>query len=138
MFKKISLCMSLLVVTAVQAEESLLTQACQISQDTAQTKKLVILDTAKASEATAVIVTIVRNEAVSDEVWGKALEFGKTVYGTPKMQDDTTVKFIVERGIMSVDTWFNVLSQVEAIFVAVRSTVEGYTENNARVTIELQ
>jgi hypothetical protein len=128
---------SLLIVTAASAEESLLIQVCQWPQNTAQTIKLVILDNDKAGEATMVTVTIARDVAVSDEEWVKMLAFVQTVYGTPIMQDNTTVKFIFERHDMSVDAWFNLLSNVEAIFVAVRSMVEGCTKNNACVTIEL-
>jgi hypothetical protein len=137
MFTKTFLCASLLAVTATHAEESFLTQACKMIQNTGQITKLVILDTDKAGEATVVTVTISREIAEADEKWEKMLEFGKTVYGTPKVQDDTTVKFVFERRDMSADVWRNFLSAVEGIFVALRSTVEGYTNNTARVTVEL-
>ena len=137
MFKKIYLFAGLLAATAAHAEESLLMQVCQMAQNTAQNSTLVVLDNDKAGEATTVTVTIARNVAVSDEEWGKMREYATIVYGTPAIQDDNTVEFIFERRDMSADVWFDLLSNVEAIFVAVRSTVEGCTKNNACVTIEL-
>lgn len=135
--KKLTLGLLLATAAGAQAEESLLMQACQSSQNTLQTAKLVVLDNDKAAEATIVTVAIVRDAAVSGEEWGKMIDFANIVYGTPAMQDENTVKYIFERGDMSADGWFNLLSNVEAIFVAVRSTVEGYTKNNASVTVEL-
>jgi hypothetical protein len=131
--KKLTLGLLLVTVSGMYGEESLLTLACQSVHNTEETTKLVIFDIDKAHEATVVTVTIVRDSAVSDEDWIRMFDFAKLVYGEPTMQEDGMVKFSFERGEMSADAWFNLLSNLEQTFVAVRSTVEG----SASVTVEL-
>ena len=133
--KQLALSLLLIGASWLNADECLLTQACMSSNHTEQNGSLAILDAAKAREAATVTVTITRGN-VAEEEWGKMIAFATIVYGAPTLQEENTVKFAFERGDKSADEWFNLLSNLEAIFVAVRSTVQECTENNAQVTVD--
>ena len=98
---------------------------------------LKVLDNASAETAQQVTVSIA-NKAVDVDMWEKINQYGAAVYGEPASTDAQSVQWVFKRDEQPVAEWFALLSNVEAIFVAVRSTVVGTCgDDNVTVTIEL-
>ena len=98
--------------------------------------ELVLLDPVQAVEATTVTVTI-SGENITAEGWDFINNYVPAVYGLPTTIDAHVMNWVFERGDRSLAEWFTFLASVEAIFVAVQSTVIGTCTDAATVSLNL-
>lgn len=106
--------------------------------DKAEAIELKVVDNAQATDATRATVTI-SGENIPAEKWEKIQQYGRMIYGEPVVANEQTLRWVFDRNERSTEEWFAHLSNIEAAFVAVRSSVTSFCDTDpVSVTIELQ
>jgi hypothetical protein len=125
------LALSLLLVgvaAAVQADESLLNQACSGALGETFVSKSLDAEAIAGRK-----VTITRSENATDDEWENVLTYVKMMLGEPAAEyKGQSIVFEFVREDKAVDEWLKLLSNLELITTAIRTSVE----NVAHVTVE--
>lgn len=108
------------------------------SQDTENLQEFKEFSSAQAAEKTRAIITI-STENTSTEKWEKIQQYVGMIYGEATAVDEHTVCWELKREGRSTEEWLAHLSNIKAVFVAMRSTVANFCDTDpVTVTIELQ